>query len=148
METSKKIKIVIVEDDYYYNKVLTKYISNVCRSAYPSYQFEIKSHLTAHECIEELEDDTNIMLLDYYFVNPEDDEELNGEDVLREVQKHCPNCKVIMMSAMQDSHRAVELMRKGVFEYIDKNVNTHDRIGAILQKALNSQLKSDSFSSA
>jgi len=141
MSQRKTIKIVIVEDDSYYNKVLTKYVTTICNPAvYPSFDFEIKSFSNAHDCIGELEDDTTIMILDYYLVNDEETDVLNGADVLAEVNKHCANCKVIMVSSLKNAHIATELVKQGIYEYVDKNVNSRDRIGAVLQRALSEEI--------
>lgn len=140
MLRDREIKIVIVEDDLYYNKTLKKYIETICNEQiYRKYKFIIKSYLTAHECIEELEDDTDLMLLDYYLVNKDDDEVLTGEDVLDEVNEHCNNCKVIMISSQENPQITEHLKEKGVVQYIDKRVNTKNRIGAEIQKIIQQQ---------
>lgn len=135
--THKPIKIVIVEDDVYYNKLLTKYVHTICSgSFYPDLTFDVKSYYSAHECIEELENDLDIILLDYFLFNKDEDEVLNGADVLGEVKKHCNDCKVIMMSTLKSAGKAAELISQGLYAYVDKNINSKDRIGAVLQQAI------------
>lgn len=138
MKTNKQsIKIVIVEDDKYMNNLLTKYVATLCHEkVYPQLKFEIKTFLTAHDCIEQLEDDLDIMLLDYYLINDEEEEVLNGADVLKEVHKYCPDCRVIVISELREAHEVVQLVKSGIYEYIDKNVNSKDRVGSVLQKAI------------
>ncbi len=144
MRTKKKLKIVIVEDNLYYNKALTHYLNTLCNSAvYPEFDFEIKSYLNAHDCIEELEDDTNIMVLDYYLENKEEEDILTGADIVKAAKKHCDNCEIIMMSSQQNAHTTSELMRQGVYDYIDKTVNSKDRLGAVLQKLLTTEFKEE-----
>ena len=141
MKTKRKIKIVIIEDDHYQNKVLKKYISTICNSyVNPELDFEIKSFDDAHEAIQGIEDDLDIMILDYYLKNSEDSDLLTGEDILVEVKNHAPDCKVIMISNLQDSGKAIHLMNQGLYDYIDKNINTNNRLGAILEKALKEEL--------
>jgi two-component system response regulator AtoC len=136
------IKIVIVEDNPFFNKILQKYVQNLCNSQfYQQYQFEVTTYLYAEDCIENLDNDTDIMLLDYLFVNIESDEHLTGIDVLKEVQKNCTDCKVIMISEQQNMVVTMELLKKGVYEYIDKNLNNHNRIGAVVQKILQERSK-------
>lgn len=137
MYSIKSIRIVILEDDRYYNRLLTRYVETIChQSVHPGFQFEIKSYTSADECVGELDEQVDVILLDYYLSSGNDGEELNGSDVVREVKKYCPKCKIIMISAMRNSYATAELMKEGVFEYIDKNVNSKDRVGAVLQKAL------------
>ncbi len=136
-QTKNPIKIVLVEDDPYYNKLLTKYVQTVCSTSfYPDYNFEIKSYLSAHECIENLEEDLNILILDYFLFNDEEEEILSGSDVLNEAKRNCFDCKVILVSALKSKTKIMELMKEGLYAYIDKNINSRDRVGAILQKAI------------
>lgn len=140
MKTKKKLKVVIVEDDLYYNKALTKYLETICNSSvYPEFDFEIKSYLNAHECIEELDDETNIMVLDYYLINKEESDVLTGADIVKEANKHCDNCKIIMISAQESPHNTSELMRLGIYDYVDKNVNSKNRLGAVMQRLINEE---------
>lgn len=138
----KLIKILIVEDDLYYNRLLTKYVETLCNEkVYPQCKFEIKSFLTAHECIEQLEEDTSIMLLDYFLFNDEEEDILTGEDVLEEMMRLNENCKVIMVSELRSANMVIHLMHQGIYEYIDKNVSSKDRVGSVLQKAINEQIQ-------
>lgn len=141
MLRDKKIKIVVVEDDLYFNKVLTKYISTICNEkVYSKVNFEIKSYTNAHDFIEELDDETNILILDYYLVNVNESDILTGADVVDEVNKHCENCEIIMVSSQKSKAIKEDLKSKGISEYIDKNVNSNNRVGAVIQKLLNSQI--------
>jgi DNA-binding NtrC family response regulator len=140
----KEVKIFIVEDDQYYNRLLTKYVETLCNEkVYPQCKFEIRSFHTAHECIEQLESDISIMLLDYFLFNDEEEDILTGEDVLTEVLKYSPNCKVIMVSELKSAQTVIQLMHQGIYEYIDKNVSSKDRVGSVLQKAIVEHLHSN-----
>lgn len=140
MKTKETLKIVIVEDNLYHNKALVKYLNTLFNSdTYPHFEFKIKSYLTAHECIEELEDDTNIMVLDYYLINNEESDVLTGLDVVKEVNQHCTDCKILVASTQQNSFVTRELMRLGVYDYIDTTVNTKNRIGSVLQHLINTE---------
>lgn len=138
MLKKKVIKIAIVEDDLYFNKSLTKYIQNICNhEMYPNFDFKITSFLNAHTCIEEIEDDVNLLILDYFLINEEEDDILNGFDVIREVQKCNPDCLILVVSALKEAHTIAELIKSGVYDYVDKNIDSNSRIGSIVQNAMN-----------
>lgn len=142
MKTKKNLKVVIVEDDLYYNKALTKYLQSICNSSvYPEFNFEIKSYTNAHDCIEELDDDTSIMVLDYYLINEEETDVLSGADIVKEANEHCSNCEIIMISAQESPHNTSELLRLGVYDYVDKNVNSKNRLGAVIQRLINEKFR-------
>lgn len=137
MNKRSNIKIAIVEDDPYYSKVLTKYVRTLCNEQiYSEFHFEIQTYSTAQDCIEQLDDDLNIMILDYYLTNDFEDTILTGDDVLDVVNEFCPECKVIVVTSNQNTTTAINLMKRGIFEYIDKNINSKNRVGSVLQKAL------------
>jgi DNA-binding NtrC family response regulator len=137
MNSKKTMKIVIVEDDRYYNRALTQYVHTICNPKnYPLFNFEISSYQSAHEFFEESDDDTNIMILDYFLINDQEADVLTGQDVVVEVKKTNPDCKIIMVTEQQDPSVATQLHNLGVAEYIDKNISNKDRLGAILQKIL------------
>lgn len=142
MTQKKHIKIVIVEDDLYYNKALTKYVETICENIlFKEHTFEINSFLSAHEAIEQLDDLTDIMILDYTLINEHEYDVLNGENVIDEVEKHCPKCKIIVVSASQNPNITARVMKRDIYEYIDKNINSKNRIGAVLQRAIVSQAR-------
>lgn len=137
MNTDNKIKIVVVEDDLYYNRILSKYIESLCQSGrYPGLKFQIKSYLTAEDCLRDLDRDMNIMILDYYLTREDVPNALTGEDVLQEVKKHAPDCKVIMCSSQRNLIRISRLLDKGIYDYVDKNVNTGNRIGKLIHRII------------
>lgn len=143
MKNNRRVlKVVIVEDDVYYNKALTKYIHTVCNaSIYPDFDFDIISYLNAHECIEELDDATNIMVLDYYLINKDEADVLTGADIVREANENCDDCHIIMLSAQESSHNTSELMKMGIYDYVDKNVSSKNRLGAVLQRLINEKFR-------
>ncbi|MFT5512767.1 MAG: response regulator of citrate/malate metabolism [Bacteroidia bacterium] len=134
------VKIVIVEDDVYQNKALTKYVQTICGSGrFPNISFSIKSYTNAHECIEEMDDDTGILLLDYYLINLEETDVLTGGDVVDMVNKFCPDCEIVLISSQEDPQITDELRAKGITEYVDKNLNSINRIGAVLQEIISNK---------
>ncbi len=144
--SKQEVKIVIVEDDLYQNKALTKYISTICNEQmYKNYKFDIKSYTTAHQCIEELEEDLDIIVLDYYLINEKDPDVLTGGDVVNIVKGYCPNCEIIMISSQEDEQVVADLIKKGITYYVNKNVNSINRVGAVVQRILNNRSLSNSL---
>ncbi len=142
MRTRKKeFKIVIVEDDLYYNKALTRYVSTICNpKIYPDLKFNIESYFTAHDCLENLEPDVDLMLLDFYLINDEEYDIIYGDEVVEVVKDYCPNCKIIMVSEQGSTHLTAEMLKNGIYDYIDKNTNSKNRIGSIIQKLVKDEM--------
>lgn len=135
--TTRTVQIAIVEDDVYYNRVLTKYIKTICsRDFFPELSFSITSFENAHDFVERMDDSMDILLLDYYLYNADEFEQINGADVLKIVRKNAPECKVILLTALTDPDTLQELHGHGLLAHVDKNVNSTNRVGAILQHEL------------
>jgi len=133
----RDIRIVIVEDNPYYNRRLTKYVGTICSSDFfQDYDFEISSYSSAHECIEEMQEDVDILLLDYFLFNEDEDDVLTGADVLNETRRFAPDCKVIVLSGLKSPSRILQLKRDGIYAFVDKNVSSINRVGALLQSIL------------
>jgi response regulator of citrate/malate metabolism len=141
MEKRRNIKIYIVEDDKYFNQLMTKYVGAICESLqYNGFDFEIKSFSNAHQCIEKLEGDVDFMFLDYYLNNFDEPDILTGEDVISEVKTFCPDCKIVIVSELRDAKKTRELQNLGIYGYVDKNLNSSNRIGSILQEAIREKI--------
>jgi FixJ family two-component response regulator len=56
----------------------------------------------------------NVMLLDFCMPHQ------SGLDVLAEVRRLAPNIKVIMMTGHADTHTAIEVLRLGAFDFLEK----------------------------
>lgn len=134
---SKNIKIAILEDDLYYNKLMTKYINTLCSEIINSHSsYEINSFRSALDCLENIDEELDIMLLDYNLSDENDIIKLNGEDVLDIIKKHCPNCKVILVTANQNASTTISLIKQGIHEYIDKNDNSREKIGSTVRSLI------------
>lgn len=141
MLKKKEIKIAIVEDNEFFNKSLLKYIQTICDpQVYKDHAFTITTFTTANDAIQELDNDLDLIILDYFLIDPDADDYLNGADVLDQVTQHCPNCKVILVSEYTDSLDKFKLRERGAHEFVDKKVNSNNRIGALIQHALQHEL--------
>ena len=146
MEERKNIKIAVVEDDNYFNHLLTKYVCAICESLqYNGFSFEIKAYPSANQCLDDLKPDVDFMILDYYLDHSHDPDTLTGEGVIEEVKKFCPRCKIIVVSALKTISKAKELLDLGIYDYVDKNVNSSIKIGSILQEGIREKISTRTF---
>ncbi|GIV32540.1 MAG: hypothetical protein KatS3mg031_0075 [Chitinophagales bacterium] len=133
----KKVKIIIAEDDTYFNQILIKYIQSICNAQnYPEFSFDIRAYKSAKECIEHLDKDTNILILDY-FLDEFDDFPYNGFDLMKVVHQTCKDCRVIVISGQRSVTVTTELFKRGIYDYIDKDYMPAKRMTEAVQKILN-----------
>lgn len=117
----KNTLIYIVEDNIMYANLIRQSLDNL---GYKNIQmFETKEEL-----VDTLYKNPSIVILDYY-LNQE-----NGLDILKEIKSVNPNIEVIFLSGQQDMTVAINALKYGAFEYIEKNDNSFLKLESILVK--------------
>ncbi|MDH4091321.1 MAG: sigma-54 dependent transcriptional regulator [Cyclobacteriaceae bacterium] len=118
------VKIFVVEDDPAYTKFL-KYVLGL------NPDFEVDYYTTGKECLANLYKNPTILTLDYSLPD------MPGEEVLSQIRSQDPNINVIIVSAQEKIHTAVELLKSGAFDYISKDHETKDRLLNAINNARN-----------
>jgi DNA-binding NtrC family response regulator len=116
------INILIVEDE--------KLIRWSLRERLGEEGYEIFEAATGHEALEKLKEcEYDLILLDYRL--PERD----GLEILKDIARDFPDTLVIMMTAYSTVDSAVEAMKLGAYDYINKPFNM-DELVLTIEKAL------------
>ncbi len=135
------IKIAVVEDDLFFRNSVERYLKNLCqRKETPKLIFEISSYAEAENAIMALENQLDIMILDYNF-GTAGGEQLTGEDVLFAVQHECQHCEVILMSGQRDPELIERMKQKGISKFIDKNESNIEVFGKIINQSIQRAIK-------
>src|ERR671926_93659 len=118
---SRRIRVLVVDDDNLLRKLVTEQLS---RSG-----FEASPAAGAEEAFEALrEKDYDVVLLDIQMPG------LSGLDALREIRKLEDAPEVIMLTADTSLGTGIEAMRLGAYDYLTKPA-TLDEIEAVVRKA-------------
>lgn len=118
------VKIFVVEDDPAYTKFL-KYVLELN----PDYELEFFN--SGKECLANLYKNPAVITLDYSLPD------MPGEKVLNQIRSHDPNINVIIVSAQEKIHTAVELLKSGAYDYISKDHETKERLTNSINNARN-----------
>lgn len=118
------VKIFVVEDDPAYTKFL-----NYVLGLNPDY--EVEYFTTAKDCLANLYKNPSIITLDYSLPD------MPGEKVLTQIRSQDPNISVIIVSAQEKIHTAVELLKSGAYDYITKDHETKERLLNSINNARN-----------
>jgi len=114
------IKIFIVEDDKIFANLLAHYLSSD-----PDYDIEIFNN--GKDCLRNLYKNPSVISLDYNLPG------MKGLEILNEIKKYNPELPVIIVSGQQDISTALELLKKGAYDYILKDRNTKERLWKIIR---------------
>jgi DNA-binding NtrC family response regulator len=118
------VKIFVVEDDPAYTKFL-KYVLEL------NPDFELEFFTSGKDCLANLYKNPSVITLDYSLPD------MPGEKVLNQIRSHDPNINVIIVSAQEKIHTAVELLKSGAYDYISKDHETKDRLLNSINNAKN-----------
>lgn len=113
-------RIFIVEDDIWYGSMLEYHIS-----LNPDYQ--VKKFATAKDFLNAIHEKPDIVTLDYSLPD------MNGDEVLKEINELSPDTKTVVISGQENIRIALDLLKKGAYDYIVKDEDAKDRIWNTLQ---------------
>ena len=124
---SDKEKILIVEDE--------KLIRWSLRERLQKDGYEASAVETGQAALDHLRDEeVDLVLLDYKLPD------IDGMEVLRRAVDLYPDTTVILMTAHSSIHSAVEAIKLGAYDYVNKPFDHGDLVASI-QKALGSRLR-------
>lgn len=106
----RKINIAVVEDDELFSTHLCHSIKEICTNA------NVTSYQTGASFVDVLENNKpDLVFLDYYL------QDSTGIEILRKIAEFSPESKVIIISSLDDTKKARDLVNQGVDGYIVKN---------------------------
>lgn len=111
----KPLSIYIVEDNVVYGTTLCHFLS-----FNPDYT--VKVFPNAKSFLKGMHEKPDIVTLDYSLPDS------SGEELLKEIKSIDPAIKVIIISAQNEIKVAIDLLKKGADDYIEKDNETHDRL--------------------
>lgn len=114
-------KIFIVEDDPWYGEVLKYHLS-----LNPDYEVFLFSE--GNECLKNLYLNPDVITLDFHLPGT------TGEVLMSKIKAQNSAIPVVIISGQTDIATALDLMRKGAYDYLIKNDNTKELLWNIVIK--------------
>lgn len=129
MKSEKKTLLFLVDDDALYLKSLEIEFLQ-------SNEYEIKTFATGELCIENLSQNPDIIVLDYY-LNGIDRNAINGLETLDRIKNVNRNIPVIMLSQQDKIEVAVNCMKHEAVDYIVKSETAFLRLNKTIEEVIN-----------
>lgn len=121
MAQNRDIKIFIVEDDKFY--------ANLVRETLKKSSFEnVIIFETGESFIDNLFRNPDVVILDYSLGNT------NGLDLLKKIKSVNPDIQVIFLSGQEEMNVAINSLKYGAFDYLEKGEESLDRLVFILNR--------------
>ena len=118
-----KAKIFIVEDDPLYGKLIRHKISM-------DPDFHVELFGSGKELISRLDENPRVVTLDFGLPD------YSGLDLLQKIRTISPNTEVIVLSGQENIDTAVEMLRCGAYDYLNKDHKALDKLWLVVHKAL------------
>ena len=81
----------------------------------------IRTYQYGEECLNELNDNPDLIILDYLFHNKENSDVMGGKEIFEKILAHSKKIPVIMLSGQEDGDVVLELARMGIEDYVIKD---------------------------
>lgn len=131
MKGQSPFKIFIVEDDLWYSSMLEYTLS-----LNPDYQ--VKKFDSAKTFLAAIHEKPDVVSLDYSLPDS------TGEDLLMRIRELSPDTRVVVISGQEDVKIAINLLKKGAYDYIVKDEDAKDRLwNAVHHLRENAALKNE-----
>lgn len=119
--SNQKLNLFIVDD----NKLMVSGLRNYLTTKFGS-DLNISTFFTGESVLNKVDQDTNIVILDYFLGDE------NGNEVLKSIKKINPKTEVIMLSSNEDIGVAIDSFRKGATDVVVKGNDSMKKISALV----------------
>lgn len=114
-------KIFVVDDDPFHLQLMKQILQS-------QNEENISLFSTGVDCLENIHLKPQIVFLDHNM------DIYTGYEVLRKIKRYDPNIFVIMVSSQEEISTAVNSLKHGAFDYVQKNKNLEKTITETLKK--------------
>ncbi len=124
-DTKNTIRVMVLEDDQFFNRLITKKIETFVKEKLKDkkLQFDIKAYTNPIDFINNFKKDTHIVFIDYYL-----EADKNGIDVLKKIKSTSTVCKVIMISKSDNIKTSIISILEGASDFLIKDNDILEKI--------------------
>lgn len=113
-------KIFIVEDDEIFAKVLKHHLSL-------NADYDVEIFTNGKSFLKNLYKNPSAVTLDFYLPD------MSGLEILNKIKESNPDLPVVIVSGQQEISTAIELLKRGVYDYVLKDADTKTRLWNIMK---------------
>ncbi len=124
--TKKNPTIFIVDDETLLSEMLTDYLKDQYGG------FHIQSFLTGEACLKSLDEQPDVIVLDYH-LNSKEKDAANGIDILKKIKNRYKAIPVIMLSSQESYATAAQTIMYGAVHYVIKGQDAFEEIFQLIK---------------
>jgi len=139
METQAipNFKIVILDDNDFYNKILTRFLSESLKKTglLKGFTVDIFSFTSVKDCLNNLDNSVDILFTDYFL-----SDDCNATHIIDFINEKVLTCKVIVVSQIQNMKTCALTILAGAYEFIKKDKKTMFECNGIAEAIITEKL--------
>ena len=116
--------IFVVDDDPVINTLIV--------NRFTAEGYVVEAFTYGEDCLETLCDIPDLVILDYFFMK-EGHNVMGGMEIFNRIRELRPDLPVIILSGQDKGEVVLELARKGIDDYVIKDVNLLDNLSAAIR---------------
>jgi hypothetical protein len=130
-------KIVILDDNDFYNQLLSRFLITNLRNTglIKGFTIDVFSFTTYLDCAKNIDNSVDILFTDYYLSNG-----YNAQHIIDFINNKLLKCKIVVVSQIQNLQTSVVTALAGTYEFIKKDKKTlfecHDIAETIILKKI------------
>lgn len=124
----EKYTIFLVDDDFIFLEMLKEALVD-------NQKYHIVVFQTGEECLNHLHLEPDIIVLDYY-LDSEQEDALNGMQVLKEISNKKPDVKVIILSGQEDGDLVYKFIMENASDYVVKDNDAFDNVKSAIEEII------------
>jgi two-component system OmpR family response regulator len=131
MKAQNPYSVYLIDDD----KMFLTSLKNSLQQAFGS-RITLSEYANGEECLKDVDEDTDIVILDYYLDDTEHPDAMDGLKVMKEIKSISKDIIVIMLSGQDKLQVAIDSIKNGAFEYVSKSESAFVRIQNTIKNAI------------
>lgn len=126
--TTQPKKVFIVDDEPLLTEMLSDYLQEHAKDV----SLEIETFPTGEACLKELNQNPDVVILDYY-LNSRERDAANGIDILKSIKDNNKALPVIMLSSQKNYSTAAKTIMYGAVHYVTKGQDAFGEIYELIK---------------
>ncbi|MDX2194864.1 MAG: response regulator [Cytophagales bacterium] len=126
------LNVFIVDDNIAFANILEGFITSKSNTKLRGITFSIKKYHNAIECLANIYQRPDVIILDYFLSSNEDETAINGDEVFKKIIEFNEKQKVVMLSGLDESNIVLQLIQMGLREYIIKDDDMFDNLANVI----------------
>lgn len=125
------VSVFLVDDDPMYLSSLKYDLSNKFNNG-----LDIRHFTTGEDCLQHMNEEPDIVVLDYFLQNEQRPEGLNGIQVLQQIRSRWKKTIVIILSGQDKLQVALDSIKNGAYDYVAKSETAFVHLEKLLRSTI------------